>query len=54
MKLLLQVTMAVAVAAGAMSLTSCGGGCCTGEEPVPGLRPLPTFDEPAPVVDYSK
>ncbi|MEM9080812.1 MAG: hypothetical protein AAGC74_08995 [Verrucomicrobiota bacterium] len=51
MKRLLQIVMAVAVAAGAMGLTSCG--CCTGEDPVPPLRPLPTF-ESAPVVEYAK
>lgn len=54
MKLLLQITMAAAVAASAMAITSCGRGCCTGEAPVPGLRPLPTFEQPAPVVEYAK
>ena len=54
MKLFLQITMAAAVAAGALGLTSCSNNCCTGEDPVPGLRPLPNFDGPAPVVNYSK
>lgn len=54
MKLFLQITMAAAVAVGALGLTSCSNGCCTGEDPVPGLRPLPNFDGPAPVVNYSK
>ncbi len=54
MKLVFQITMAVALAAGALNLTSCSKGCCTGEDPVPGLRPFPNFNEPAPVVDYSK
>ena len=56
MKFILQLTMATAVAAGALSLNSCSksDSCCTGEDPVPPLRPLPNFDSPAPVVDYSK
>ena len=32
-----------AFAAGSFFLTSCG--CCTGEEPVPPLRPIPTMQE---------
>jgi len=40
----------LAVAAGSSLITSCG--CCTGEEEVPPLRPLPNF---RPIqVDYSK
>lgn len=28
------------------------GNCCTGEDPVPALRPVPNFDSPAPAVSY--
>lgn len=53
MKLLIRIAMVVAVAAGGLGLSSCG--CCTGEEPVPPLRPLPQFPtEAAPVIDYGK
>lgn len=49
MKIFKFVTL-LAVAAGSCIITSCG--CCTGEEEVPPLRPLPNF---APIqVDYSK
>jgi len=49
---IIKIISLLAVAAGAISLSSCGSGCCTGEEPVPPLRPLPNF---APLgVDYSK
>ncbi len=41
MKLLKIVTL-LALAAGSVTLTSCG--CCTGEEPVPPLRPLKSFN----------
>lgn len=51
MKVIFQLTLAVAVAAGALNLTSCSRGCCTGEDPVPPLRPAPHFDEPAPIVN---
>jgi hypothetical protein len=32
-----------AFALGSLGLSSCG--CCTGEEPVPPLRPLPVMNE---------
>ncbi|MGE9267563.1 MAG: hypothetical protein ACQKBY_05665 [Verrucomicrobiales bacterium] len=40
---LIKILLSVSVAAGAMSLMSCG--CCTGEDPVPPLRPLPPMKE---------
>lgn len=42
MKFLKLLSLA-AFAAGSLGLSSCG--CCTGEEPVPALRPLPAFKE---------
>ncbi len=53
---IIKITLFLAVAAATNVLTSCGSGCCTGEEAVPPLRPLPNF---APIqdggyVDYSK
>jgi len=45
-----KIVTLLAVAAGSITLTSCG--CCTGEAEVPPLRPLKKFK---PIeVDYSK
>ncbi len=41
----------LALGLSALALTSCSGGCCTGEDPVPPLRPLPNFAQP---VTYGK
>lgn len=49
---LIKIISLLAIAAGSYSLTSCTPGCCTGEDPVPPLRPLPDFK--ALEVDYSK
>jgi len=42
MKLIKVISLA-AFAVGSFGLSSCG--CCTGEAPVPPLRPLPVFKE---------
>jgi hypothetical protein len=50
---LFKILTLLAVAAGSSLITSCG--CCTGEEAVPPLRPLPYFKPIVPMeVDYSK
>ena len=49
-----KIVTLLAVAAGSLTITSCGG-CCTGEEEVPPLRPLPNFNGVNPgQVNYSK
>lgn len=50
---IIKITMLIAIAAATNSLTSCTPGCCTGEEEVPPLRPLPNF-KPLGYVDYAK
>lgn len=49
---LIKIISILAVAAGSYALSSCTPGCCTGEDSVPPLRPLPDF-KPLDV-DYSK
>ena len=47
---LVKLLALVAFSAGSLGLSSCG--CCTGEAPVPPLRPLPQMKDV--VVDYAK
>jgi len=39
-----KIVTLLAAAAGSLAITSCGSGCCTGEELAPPLRPLPNFN----------
>ncbi|MDC0088284.1 hypothetical protein OAI07_01950 [Akkermansiaceae bacterium] len=53
---LFKTLIILATAASSIALSSCG--CCTGEDPAPGLRPLPQFNAlphasaPAPTAVY--
>ena len=53
MKKILVLMVTIGCALGGSLLTSCTGGCCTGQEPVPPLRPAPVF-EPIGSVHYAK
>jgi len=52
-KVLLLVTMVGCALAGSV-LTSCSGGCCTGQEPAIPLRPAPVFEPIGGAVHYAK
>jgi len=39
-----KIVTLLAATAGILASTSCTPGCCTGEEAVPPLRPLPNFN----------